>query len=113
MNSTPPLPPVDLVERTMNPLALSLIVLCLAGAILAVWLAPNAVGPTIIIWMIVILAFFGALALLLLAFGLLQFPTRAARFDTTKAIADGNPDGLLVTDSELRIVYANEAYRVL
>ena len=63
--------------------------------------------------MIVILAVCGAFGLLLFAFGLLQFPTRAARLDTTKAIADSNPDGILVTDRELRIVYANDAYRAL
>ena len=63
--------------------------------------------------MIVILAVFGAFGLLLFAFGLLQFPTRAARLDTTKAIADSSPDGLLVTDGESRILYANEAYRAL
>ena len=40
-------------------------------------------------------------------------PPAAARFDTTKAIANSNPDGLLVTDRESRILYANEAYRVL
>src|SRR6185437_14183295 len=40
-------------------------------------------------------------------------PTTAARLDTTKAIADSNPDGLLVTDRESRIVYANDAYRAL
>ena len=67
----------------------------------------------ILSWLMVALAAFGALGLLLFAFGLLQFPSRAARFDTTKAIADSSPDGLLVTDRDGRIVYANEAYRAL
>ena len=112
MKSTPP-PPVDRIERTVNPLALSILVACLAGAVLALWLAPNAAGAAIMTWMVVILAICGAFGLLLFAFGVLQFPTRAARFDTTKAIADSNPDGLLVTDRESRIVYANDAYRAL
>jgi two-component system, cell cycle sensor histidine kinase and response regulator CckA len=112
MKSTPP-PPVDRIERTVNPLALSILVACLAGAVLALWLAPNAAGAAIMTWMIVILAVCGAFGLLLFAFGALQFPTRAARFDTTKAIADSNPDGLLVTDRESQIVYANDAYRAL
>ena len=112
MKSTPP-PPVDRIERTVNPLALSILVACLAGAVLALWLAPNAAGAAIMTWMVVILAVCGAFGLLLFAFGVLQFPTRAARFDTTKAIADSNPDGLLVTDRESRIVYANDAYRAL
>jgi two-component system, cell cycle sensor histidine kinase and response regulator CckA len=112
MKSTPAAP-VDRIERTVNPIALAVLVACLAGAVLALWLAPNAAGATIMTWMIVILAACGAFGLLLFAFGLLQFPTRAARFDTTRAIADSNPDGLLVTDRESRIIYANDAYRAL
>src|ERR1700692_4573900 len=110
---SPPPPPVDRIERTVNPVALAILLVCLAGALLAVWLAPNAVGVTLMTWMIVILAVCGACGLLLYAFGMLQLPTRAARFDTTKAIADSSPDGVLVTDRESRIVYANEAYRAL
>ena len=112
MKSAPP-PPVDRIERTVNPLALAILIVCLAGALLALWLAPSAIGATLLTWMIVILAVCGAFGLLLFAFGLLQFPTRAARLDTTKAIADSNPDGILVTDRESRIVYANDAYRAL
>ncbi len=110
---SPPPPPVDRIERTVNPVALTILLVCLAGALLALWLAPNAIGATLMTWMIVILAICGAFGLLLYAFGLLQLPTRAARFDTTKAIADSNPDGILVTDRESRIVYANDAYRAL
>ena len=112
MKSAPP-PPVDRIERTVNPLALAILIVCLAGALLALWLAPSAIGATLLTWMIVILAVCGAFGLILFAFGLLQFPTRAARLDTTKAIADSNPDGILVTDRESRIVYANDAYRAL
>jgi two-component system cell cycle sensor histidine kinase/response regulator CckA len=108
-----PHPPVDRIERTVNPLALAALIVCLAGALLALYLAPSASGATVLTWMIVILAICGGFGLLLFAFGLLQFPTRAARLDTTKAIADSNPDGVLVTDRESRIVYANDAYRAL
>jgi two-component system cell cycle sensor histidine kinase/response regulator CckA len=110
---SPPPAPVDRIERTVNPVALTILLVCLAGALLAVWLAPNAIGATLMTWMIVILAVCGAFGLMLYAFGLLQPPTRAARLDTTKAIADSNPDGVLVTDRESRIVYANDAYRAL
>jgi two-component system, cell cycle sensor histidine kinase and response regulator CckA len=110
---SPPPPPVDRIERTVNPAALAILLVCLAGAILAVWIAPNAIGARLMTWMIVILAICGSFGLLLYAFGMLQLPTRAARFDTTKAIADSNPEGVLVTDRESRIVYANDAYRAL
>jgi two-component system cell cycle sensor histidine kinase/response regulator CckA len=112
MKSAPP-PPVDRIERTVNPLALAIFIVCLAGALLALYLAPSAIGATLLTWMIVILAVCGAFGLILFAFGLLQFPTRSARLDTTKAIADSSPDGILVTDRESRIVYANDAYRAL
>ena len=112
MKTAPP-PPVDRIERTVNPLALAILIVCLAGALLALWLAPSAIGATLLTWMIVILAVCGAFGLLLFAFGLLQFPTRAARLDTTKAIANSSPDGILVTDRESQIVYANDAYRAL
>ena len=113
MNSTSPPPVVDRIERTANPLVLAVLALGLGGAVVGLWLAPNAAGMTVVTWMIVGLAFCGALGLLLFSFGLLRFATQAARFDTTRAIADSSPDGLLVTDRESRILYANEAYRVL
>ncbi len=113
MNASPPQPVVDRIERTANPFLLALLALALAGVGAGVWLAPNGLGPTIVNSAVVALAFFGALGLLLLAFGLLQVPSRAGRSDTAKAIANSSPDGIVVTDSRARIVYANAAYRAL
>ncbi len=113
MNSTPPPPLVDRIERTGNPLVLAVLVLAVGCAVLALWLAPKEAGMVVVTTTIVALAFCGALGLLLFSFGLLQFPTRGARFDATKAIVESNPDGLVVTDRQSRILYANEAYRVL
>ncbi|MBV8320040.1 MAG: response regulator [Hyphomicrobiales bacterium] len=113
MNSTPPPPLVDRIERAGNPLVLAVLMLAVGCAVLAPWLAPNGAGMAIVTTTIVALAFCGALGLLLFSFGLLQFPIRAARFDTTKAVVDSNPDGIVVTDRESRILYANEAYRAL
>src|ERR1700722_12194318 len=110
---SPPPPPVDRIERTVNPVALAILLVCLAGALLAVWLAPNAIGATLMTWMIVFLAVCGAFGLLLYAFGMVQLSTRAARFATAKAIAASSPDGVPVTDRELHIVSPNEAYRAL
>src|SRR6202041_1294667 len=61
---SPPPPPVDRIERTVNPVALTILLVCLAGALLAVRLAPNAIGATLMTWMIVILAVCGAFGLL-------------------------------------------------
>ncbi len=108
MNSTPPPSPVGQIERNANPLLLAVMALGLAPAVAAVWLAPNAAGNTIVLWMILALGLCGAFGLLL--FGLLHFLTRASRVEMAKAIADASPDGLVVTDRESRILYANEAY---
>ncbi len=113
MTSTPTPPVWEWIERTANPLVLALLALALAGVAAAAFFAPNALGPTIATCAVVTLAFFGALGLLLFVFGLMHFPSRAGRSDTAKAIADSSPDGLVVTDRQSRIVYANAAYRAL
>jgi two-component system, cell cycle sensor histidine kinase and response regulator CckA len=113
MNSTPPPPTVDRIERTASPLLLAVLVLTAACAALALWLAPNGAGLAVVTTMIVVLAFCGALGLLLFSFGRLQFPIRAVRFDTARAVTDSNSDGIVVTDRESRVLYANEAYRAL
>ena len=55
----------------------------------------------------------GALAVLLFSFGAVRFPARSDRAETSRAIIDTSPDGLVVTDREARILYANDAYRAL
>jgi two-component system, cell cycle sensor histidine kinase and response regulator CckA len=112
MKSTPPAP-VDRIDRAVNPIALSILALAAAAAVAALWLAPKAADATIIPSIVVGLAICGALGLVLLAFGALRLPVRSGRLDTTKAIADSSPDGLVVSDPEGRILYANEAYRTL
>jgi len=103
---------VDRAERAANP-ALLLLAVCLTAAVAAFLLLPGEIGVKAVSWAIVALAVFGVFAILLYAFGQLQFAGRAARHDTAKAIADGNSDGLIVTVAHSRIIYANEAYRLL
>ena len=90
-----------------------LLVVCLCAAVAAFLLLPGELGVKSVSWTIAALAMFGVFSILLYAFGQLQFAGRAGRFDTTKAIADSNNDGLIVTDADSRIIYANEAYRIL
>src|ERR1700676_5361304 len=47
MKSTPA-PPVDRIERTVNPFVLAILVLCLLGAVAAIWLAPRPTGLLIL-----------------------------------------------------------------
>lgn len=100
------------VDRTANRYVLAGVVLIVAAAVLMHWLAPNATA-VVLRWLIIALAACGGFGLLLFAFGQLQLPTQAAGFDSMRAIAASSPDGLLVTDREQRILYANAAYRAL
>jgi two-component system cell cycle sensor histidine kinase/response regulator CckA len=111
MNANSP-PAVDRVERAASPALLLALAVVLCGAVAAFLLLPPAFGIRAISFIIALLAIFGVFSILLYAFGQLQFAGRASRFDVTKAIADGNSDGLIVTDADSRIVYANEAYRI-
>ena len=113
MTSTPPPPVMDRIERTANPVALAVLAGALGGVAAAAWFAPNGLGPTIVNWAVAAFALVGGLGLLLLAFGLLRFPPRAGGWDIAEAIADTSPDGLVVTDRQSRILYANAAYRAL
>jgi two-component system cell cycle sensor histidine kinase/response regulator CckA len=111
MNANSP-PTVDRVERAAHPALLLALALILSCAVAAFLLLPAELGVKAISFTIALLAIFGVFSILLYAFGQLQFAGRASRFDVTKAIADGNSDGLIVTDADSRIVYANDAYRV-
>ena len=113
MKSTAPSFPAGRIGRWATPVLLATLTLALGSAALAVWLARNAASATVVSSVIVVLAVCGLAALVLFAFGLLQLRSRADRFDMTHAIANSNPDGLIVTDSESRILYANSAYRAL
>ena len=113
MNPAPTPAAVDRVDRATNPGLLLLLLVCLIGAVAAFILLPGELGRKAVSWTIATLAIFGVFGLLMYAFGLLQLVGRAARLDTTKAIADSNPDGLIATDAQGRVIYANDAYRAL
>jgi two-component system cell cycle sensor histidine kinase/response regulator CckA len=104
---------IDRTDRGANPGLLVLLIVCLLGAIGLFYFLPGGQGAKLLFWIITVLAVLGIFSTLLYTFGILQFAGQAARNDTTKAIADSNSDGLIVTDSESRILYANEAYMTL
>ncbi len=111
--STPAAAAVDQVERATKPGLLLLLLVCLVVAVGALIMLPGEIGRKAVSSTIAVLAIFGVFGLLMYAFGLLQFAGRAGRLDTTKAIADSNDDGLIVTDVHARVLYANDAYRTL
>jgi two-component system, cell cycle sensor histidine kinase and response regulator CckA len=104
---------IDRTDRGANPGLLVLLVACLVAALSLIYVLPSGQGAKLLFWTITLLAALGIFLSLLYTFGILQLAGQAARNDTTKAIADTNSDGLIVTDSESRILYANEAYMTL
>jgi two-component system cell cycle sensor histidine kinase/response regulator CckA len=112
--SQPPAPAaIDRVDHGASPGSLLLLTLCLVAAICAFYFLPSGEGAKLAFWMITLLAVIGILALLFYTFGFLLFTGQAARNDTTKIIADSSAEGLIVTDLDSRVLYANEAYMTL
>jgi len=100
-------------ERAGQPL----LVIALASACIAImaclaWL-PNEQTQMLLLVLLLILAFFGAMALIGLAAGFLRTNSARVGDDVARLLSDTSPDGLLVTEGESVVVYANEAYAVL
>jgi two-component system cell cycle sensor histidine kinase/response regulator CckA len=104
---------VDRTERTGSPLLLVLLALFLMGAALSYSLLPQDQAGRLTLTLLALLALVGLVCLFFYAVGFLQLSGHATRNDITKLIADTNAEGLLVTEGETRIVYANETYMAL
>ena len=66
-----------------------------------------------IIGILAVLAVIGIMGLFFYAVGFVQMSGQGARNDITKRIADTNIEGLIVTEGEARVIYANETYLAL
>ena len=99
-------------DRTERP-GVAWLVLVLAVALVGVvalfFFAPAA-APRITMGALAAFAVAGVFSLFAYAVGLMQFTSNAARNDVTKLISDTCGEGLLVTDGDLQILYANENY---
>ncbi len=113
MSQTPTSGALDRTERTGSPaLVLLFAVLICAAAVTSSFLpVEQAERITIGLW--AMLAIVGVIALFTYAVGFLQFSGQATRNDITKLIADTTLEGLLVTEGDTRVIYANEAYMAL
>ncbi len=104
---------VDRTERTGSPLLIVVLALFLVGAAGSYSLLPPEQAGRLTLSLLALLALIGLVALFFYAVGFLQLSGQAARNDVTKVIADTNAEGLLVTEGESRIVYANETFLML
>ena len=107
------IPTVDRTERSGSPGLVLLLALCLVAAAASYSFLPQEDAGRLTLGLLALLGFVGLIALFFFAVGFLQFSGHTARNDLTKLVADTNPEGLLVTDPDGRIVYANEFYMTL
>ena len=101
---------LDRTERAGSPGLVLLFAACLVAVAAAFSLLPRDQAANLVIALLALLAVVGIFALFAYAVGFLQFVGHAARNDLTKLICDSGPDGILVTDGEGKILYANETY---
>ena len=90
------------------------LVLLVAGMLVAaaagiMLLGPSAAEPYIL-GFLAVLATVGVFSLFALASGILRLPAAAASSPLIKAVVDDAVDGLVVTDGDGRVLYANAAY---
>lgn len=104
------------IDRSDKPGHIGVILLVaglLVGAAIALGFIANEWAQPLILGLLALLSVIGVFGLFAFAIGLVQFSGRAARNDLTKTLADSAEDGIVVTEGENRIVYANEAYLAL
>ncbi|RDJ27868.1 PAS domain-containing sensor histidine kinase [Bosea caraganae] len=104
------------IDRSDKPGHIGVILLVaglLVGAAIALGFIANEWAQPLILGLLALLSVIGVFGLFAFAIGLVQFSGRAARNDLTKTLVDSAEDGVVVTEGENRIVYANEAYLAL
>jgi two-component system cell cycle sensor histidine kinase/response regulator CckA len=113
MSPTPTPASLDRSERAGSPGLVVLLAFCLVAVMVAFSFMPHEQATRLILVPMAILGSIGISALLAYAMGFLQLAGAHARNDVTKIIADTSPDGMIVTEGESRIIYANETYMAL
>ncbi|KPF66233.1 histidine kinase [Bosea sp. AAP35] len=104
------------IDRSDKPGHIGVILLVaglLVGAAVALGFIAHEWAQPLILGLLALLSVVGVFGLFAFAVGLIQFSGRAARNDLTKAIVDRADEGIVVTEGETSIVYANEAYIAL
>jgi two-component system cell cycle sensor histidine kinase/response regulator CckA len=104
------------IDRSDKPGHIGVILLVaglLVGAAIALGFIAHEWAQPLILGLLALLSVIGVFGLFAFAVGLIQFSGRAARNDLTKTIVDSADEGVVVTEGENGIVYANEAYLAL
>lgn len=105
--------PTPLVEQNGRPgaatrLIIFIIVLALAAVVFSVF--RNRLGDPVLLGLLGVLAMIGVGYLFATVVGFIQIVPRSGSDDMSKSFLDSMLQGVVVTDSKRRVVYANRAY---
>ncbi|TPN39479.1 response regulator [Mesorhizobium sp. B2-3-3] len=105
--------PVPIVDQNTRPGAVTRLVIfivVLTGAAIVFGLFRERLGDPFLLGMLGVLAMIGVGFLFATAIGFVQITPRSTGDELSKAFVDSMSQGLLVTDTKGRVVYANRAY---
>ncbi|TPK99345.1 response regulator [Mesorhizobium sp. B2-4-12] len=105
--------PVPIVDQNTRPGAVTrliIFIVVLTGAAIVFGLFREHLGDPFLLGMLGVLAMIGVGFLFATAIGFVQITPRSTGDELSKAFVDSMSQGLLVTDTKGRVVYANRAY---
>ncbi|TPK80925.1 MULTISPECIES: PAS domain-containing sensor histidine kinase [unclassified Mesorhizobium] len=105
--------PVPIVDQNTRPGAVTrliIFIVVLTGAAIVFGLFRERLGDPFLLGMLGVLAMIGVGFLFATAIGFVQITPRSTGDELSKAFVDSMSQGLLVTDTKGRVVYANRAY---
>jgi len=105
--------PVPIVDQNTRPGAVTrliVFIVVLTGAAIIFGLFRERLGDPFLLGMLGVLAMIGVGFLFATAIGFVQIAPRSTGDELSKAFVDSMSQGLLVTDTKGRVVYANRAY---
>lgn len=113
IDARPPQPVIDRSERSGNVGLLMFLALALVVAAAAFGMMSQEQAEPYVLGLLGILSVVGVFSLFAGAIGLLRFSVRGAANPVSGAFLDAFDEGVLVTEGDGRIVYANQAYATL
>jgi two-component system cell cycle sensor histidine kinase/response regulator CckA len=105
--------PVPIVDQNTRPGAVTrliIFIVVLTGAAIVFGLFRERLGDPFLLGMLGVLAMIGVGFLFATAIGFVQVTPRSTGDELSKSFVDSMSQGLLVTDTKGRVVYANRAY---
>ncbi|MDG4881385.1 ATP-binding protein [Mesorhizobium sp. WSM4884] len=105
--------PVPIVDQNTRPGAVArliIFIVVLTGAAIVFGLFRERLGDPFLLGMLGVLAMIGVGFLFATAIGFVQIAPRSTGDELSKAFVDSMSQGLLVTDTKGRVIYANRAY---